>query len=75
MISVNASPDIIQKMKINRFQEIQCWKCKRKYRLGDLTPKLFIESDMSKFRAPNLGGNGYNYDCPHCKALIYAPRW
>jgi hypothetical protein len=75
MISVDASEEIIGKMKVNRFQVIKCYKCGRNYRLGDLTPKLFIEHDMSKFRPPNMGGNGYNYDCPHCRIPIYCPRW
>lgn len=75
MISVNAKPEIIQKMKVNQFYQVTCWKCSRKWRLGDLQPKLYIESDMRLFRAPDMGGNGYNYDCPHCKSLIYAPRW
>ena len=75
MISVNASPEIIQKMKIHTQQKITCWKCKRTYWLSDLTPKLFIDPDMRIFRPPDKGGNGYNYDCPHCKSLIHAPRW
>lgn len=75
MISVNAKPEIIRKMKINTQQKVQCWRCKRMYWLKDLMPKLYIESDMRLFRAPDMGGNGYNYDCPHCKSLMYAPRW
>lgn len=75
MYSVKASPEIIQKMKINRFQKVRCWKCGYVWKLVELQPKLFIETDMKKFRSPDQGGNGYNYDCPHCGRVIYAPRW
>ena len=75
MISLNASPEIIQKMKVHTQQKVRCWKCKRMYWLSELPPKLFIDPDPKKFRLPDAGGNGYNYDCPHCKELIYAPRW
>lgn len=75
MYSVNATEEIISKMKVNRFHQVQCPMCKRKWRLGDLSPKLYIDSDMRKFRAPNQGGNGYNYDCPVCRIPIYCPRW
>ena len=75
MYSVNASPEIVKKMQVHRDAKVRCWRCGKVWRLIDLPPKLFIETDMKKFRAPDKGGNGYNYDCPHCKALIYAPRW
>lgn len=75
MISLNASPEIIQKMKVHTQQKVKCWKCGYVWWLAELQPKLYVESDMRKFRPPDQGGNGYNYDCPHCKHLMYAPRW
>lgn len=75
MISVNASPEIIQKMKVHTQQKVRCYKCGCVYWLVELQPKLFIDPDPKVFRAPDKGGNGYNYDCPACHVPIYMPRW
>ena len=75
MISPNATPEIREKMKIHSQQKVKCLRCGRIYWLTDLSPQLYIDIDIRKFRPPDKGGNGYNYNCPHCKILIYAPRW
>jgi len=75
MIATKARPEIAQKMIINRFQEVRCPLCGSVYQLGDLKPALFLNPIGQGFRAPDYGGNGYNYYCPRDKTLIYAPRW
>jgi len=70
------TPEIALKMRINQYQKVTCSKCKKVSLLGDLKPALYVENITSgKFRAPDEGGNGYNFRCPECKTLVYAPRW
>jgi len=70
------TPEIALKMRINQYQKVTCTKCKKVSLLGDLKPALYIENITSgKYRAPDAGGNGYNFRCPECKTLVYAPRW
>ena len=75
MISTKVTPEIARKMVINRFQEVKCPRCFNTYQLGDLKPALYLAPIGQGFRAPDYGGNGYNYYCPKCGHLIYTPRW
>jgi hypothetical protein len=76
LTSTRIKPEIALKMRINQYDKKTCPTCKRTYLLGDLKPALYIENiDSGKFRSPSEGGNGYNYRCPNCKNILYAPRW
>lgn len=70
------TPEIALKMRVDQFQTVKCPQCKHKYMLGELKPAMHLELiNTGKFRPPDAGGNGWNYRCPNCKVLIYAPRW
>jgi hypothetical protein len=75
MMSERATPEIMMKMRVNRFHVVKCPTCKGTHLLGDLIPSLYVDIDPAKFRAPDFGGNGYNYYCPYDNTVIYAPRW
>lgn len=76
LVRTKITPEIALKMRINQYQKCTCPKCKKVSLLGDIKPALYIENiESGKFRAPDAGGNGYNFRCPECKTIIYAPRW
>ena len=76
LTNTKITPEIAVKMRINQFQKVKCPTCTHTYLLGDLKPALYIENiTTGKFRAPSAGGNGYNFRCPNCKNILYAPRW
>jgi predicted methyltransferase len=77
LTNTQITPEIAAKMRIDQFQKVKCKHCEHTYQLGQLPqPSLYLENITSgKFRPPSHGGNGYNFRCPNCRYIIYAPRW